>query len=201
MAAMRGSLFVLVIIASMRAVAEGAASHESPAISAAPEGVWCFDVSQTGPVTHVLTGDLRARGASLWYSRSHDGGYRWTNPVRVDAGLPAPQPSNAEHARIAWSGDRLLAVWRVDGMRSVMAVSPDNGRTWRREDPPNGDVNTKHDSPVVPDREPALVHSSDMARAPDGMLAAVWQEPGGRDLPSFLPCPPTMAKRGRLQGG
>lgn len=184
MSASRTFVLMLFVITTMRAFAQGTASHGDGASTAPAEGAWCFSVARTADAIHVLTGDARARGASLWYSRSHDGGYRWTQPVRVDAGLAAPQPLSKDgHARLLSRGGRLLAVWPVDGITSATAVSADGGHRWRRQDPTEESLSAGSDGSVASVRKPVswpvLARSLDFARAPDGMLAAVWEERNG----------------------
>ena len=223
---MKISLSVFIVIASAGAFAQGATSHDSPAHPAPVEGVWCFDIVQSGNAIHVLTGDLRAQKATLWYSRSHDGGYRWSGSAHVDTALSAPQPSLlSDHARIGARGDRLLAAWSVGGAgagENAAVSSLDGGRSWRKYDPADSGLSTRRGGAVVAGRDAGSLHAlgrpaidggtglhyrasadggktwrqpvklggdnarnPDLVRAPDGMLAAAWEEVSGPDSTIF----------------
>ena len=219
---------LIVAAASPLAGAQGASLHPDRvrAHGAPIQGVWCFDAVQSGNAIHVLTGDFRAEKASLWYSRSDDGGYRWRRSFRVDAGLPAPQPSmSADHARLGTYGERLHAAWRTGPADAspTFAVSSDAGRTWRAgSNPTDEGLRTRRADATAPGREPGALHAlsvtavegaaglyyrasddagrtwpraaklagadarnPDLVRAPDGMLAGVWEETSGPESTIF----------------
>ena len=115
-------------------VAQGAIAHDHK-----PQpGVASLDVYRDGAAIHLLLGENRADGPSLWHRRSPDDGRTWSEPVRVDIGLaPARHLKRGDDAQVAASGDRLLALWGIAGtgwMGSgpfASAISMDGGKTWR----------------------------------------------------------------------
>ena len=208
--------------------APGAAAQD--AHPAPVDGAWCFDVIQVGSAIHIVTGDLHSQKASLWYSRSEDGGYRWVGSARVDRRLPEPQPLMLEdHARLVARGRELIAAWSiarpagVTGPPAFVVISSDNGRRWRAGgDAADPAVNTRRAQSVVAGRAAGQWHAlaratvedtrglyysasddhgkswgpafkltggavgdSDLVRAPDGMLAAVWAEASGAESTIF----------------
>lgn len=149
MPALKVSIVLLIVLASARSFGQEPVAQEAAAHPAPVEGVWCFDVVGSVDAIHVLTGDLHAQTTSVWYSRSHDGGQRWTGSVRVDTGLPAPQPSLLrDHARIAANPDRLLVMWPGLGGIAV-AASMDGGRSWQRETVADGELGTRRSGAIV----------------------------------------------------
>ena len=228
MSVARALLCALTAAANPLAGAQDAGLHPGrvQAHGAPVQGVWCFDAVRSGDAIHVLTGDVRTGKASLWYSRSHDGGYRWGRSYRVDAGFPAPQPSmSADHARLGAYEDRLHAVWSTGAANAspALAVSSDAGLTWRAaSNSPDEGLGARRAGAAVPGRETGSLHAlllttlegaaglyyrasadagktwrqavklaganarnPDLVRAPDGMLAAVWEEATGPESTIF----------------
>ena len=127
------------------AVPHGAHQHSSGTSGKAKRevirsGIESLDVSQSGPILHLLLGryDSGHQSPALEHRSSHDGGGTWSAPVRVDTGATAPhQPHRGQDAQLAASGDRLVAVWTASGTgfmgRGPMAtaISDNGGKTWR----------------------------------------------------------------------
>jgi hypothetical protein len=103
------------------------------------QGVVSLDVAADGDRVHLL---LATRGAgtspALSYLTSRDGGEKWSDPVIVGAGQPAPEPAHrGMDAQIAARGDRVAVVWTTEGKEDrfgrgpmASAYSSDGGKTW-----------------------------------------------------------------------
>ena len=131
----------------------GAAEHKAGSHHGhAPlRGVQSLDVCADGDRVHLLLGEYREGEAApaLLYRRSEDGGATWSEPVRVDAGLPAPHAARrGMDAQIAGAGDQLVAVWMTRGTGMfdsgpmVTARSQDGGKTWQPGPNPADDNST-----------------------------------------------------------
>jgi hypothetical protein len=128
--------------------APGGASHHGHAVRA---GVHSLDVWADGTSRlHLLLGEYRGGKPVLLHLRSDDGGAHWSQPTRVDEGLPpAHSPQRGMDAQIAATGDDLVAVWMSPGTDAwgggpmATALSSDGGRTWRRGPNPADDGSTE----------------------------------------------------------
>jgi hypothetical protein len=125
-----------------------AAEHAHADASHAAHDVLSVDVYAAGETIDLLTAETMSPNGvpSLWYRRSVDGGRSWSNPVRVDAGMPvAHEPHRSNDPQVASDGQRVIAVWASAGrgFRSsgamVTALSNDGGKTWRRGPNPSDD--------------------------------------------------------------
>jgi hypothetical protein len=139
---------VVVVLEASAVVSAVAAEHVHSDRPSGARDVLGVDVYATGDTVDLLTAESTgANGApTLWYRRSGDGGRSWSNPVRVDAGMPtAHEPHRSNDPQIASDGQRVIAVWASAGrgFRSsgamVTALSNDGGRTWRRGPNPSDD--------------------------------------------------------------
>ena len=135
----------------------GEAAHP-PMDAGVARGVLSLDVYANGNTVDVLTGERSAAAApaTLWHRRSIDGGINWSQPARVDEGLPTPhEPQRSNDPQIAADGRNLIAVWGSAGRGfrgagpMVAAVSSDGGRTWRRGANPADD--DRHDGHAFSD--------------------------------------------------
>lgn len=131
-------------------------SHASPPAGhghahAPKPGVQSLDVYSARSVIHLLTGEtpVGAQIPHLKAQRSNDGGATWTEPVRIDAGLPSPH--NARRGmdpQIAASGNNAVAAWMTKGTGLfdsgpiVTVISKDGGRTWTAGPNPADDGST-----------------------------------------------------------
>ncbi len=123
------------------------AHHEHAAAS----GVRSLDVDADGSRLHLLTGEF-AEGTerpALLYRHSEDGGARWAQPARVDAGMPLPfSLHRGMDAQLAAADDRLVAVWMTAGTDQwgsgpmATSLSDDGGKTWRAGPNPADDGST-----------------------------------------------------------
>jgi hypothetical protein len=114
----------------------------------AADGVQALDVYAEGNRIHLLVAVAREGTSVLLHSRS-DGGAAWSEPVRVDAGLPpAHSPHRGADPQIAAIGDDIVAVWMSPGTDKwgggpmATALSSDGGRTWRAGPNPADDGST-----------------------------------------------------------
>lgn len=117
----------------------------------AARGVVSLDVYASGKTLHLLTGEFREGNprATLVHRRSEDGGGTWSEPVPVDAGLPAAHsPHRGNDPQIAAAGDTLVAVWMSKGTGlfdsgpMATALSRDGGQSWRPGPNPADDGST-----------------------------------------------------------
>jgi hypothetical protein len=158
--ALRAGLLALTFFAG-GAVAATPTARESAhahADAGTARSVLSMDVYATGDTVDVLTGERTAANApaSLWHRRSIDGGKSWSQPVRVDEGLPTPhEPHRSNDPQIASDGRNILAVWGSAGRGfrgsgpMVAALSNDGGKTWRRVANPADD--DRHDGHAFSD--------------------------------------------------
>ncbi|MES2564856.1 MAG: sialidase family protein, partial [Pseudomonadota bacterium] len=147
-AVMGAALLALAVVAARPAPA---AQHAHTDATSA-RTVLSLDVYATGATVDLLTAEATGRGnaPALWYRRSPDAGRSWSEPVRVDAGMPAPHhPHRSNDPQVASDGRQVIAVWAGvgRGFRSsgpmVTALSNDGGRTWKRG--PNPADDDRHD--------------------------------------------------------
>jgi hypothetical protein len=113
------------------------------------EGVQALDVYADAARVHILVAVAKDGAPVLLHSRSDDGGNAWSEPVRVDTGLPpAHAPHRGMDPQIAASGDHLIAVWMSPGTDKwgggpmATALSHDGGRTWSAGPNPADDGST-----------------------------------------------------------
>src|SRR6478736_5112126 len=81
-------------------------------------GVQSLDVYANGTAIDRLTGESAPsdNGWQVMHARSIDGGANWTEPVRVDHGLPPPHSLHrGMDAQLASAGDRIIAAWTKAG--------------------------------------------------------------------------------------
>lgn len=132
----------------VRAAEHKAGSHHG---HAPLRGMQSLDVFTDGDRLHLLLGEYREgeKNPALLYLRSEDGGVSWSQPVRVDTGLPAPHAARrGMDAQIAGAGDQLVAVWMTRGTGMfdsgpmVTARSQDGGKTWQSGPNPADDGST-----------------------------------------------------------
>ena len=114
--------------------------------------VLSVDVYASGDTVDLLTAENAGANAApaLWYRRSVDGGKSWSQPARVDEGMPIPhRPHRSNDPQVASSGTRVIAVWGSAGRGfkssgpMVTALSNDGGKTWKRG--PNPADDNRHD--------------------------------------------------------
>ncbi|HEV7802941.1 MAG TPA: sialidase family protein [Burkholderiales bacterium] len=128
------------------------ATHEAPAHdharAAQGPSVTSLDVYARGDTVDLLTGETNGADSAttLWHRQSRDGGKSWSNPTRVDTGLPsARRPHRGNDAQIASDGRHVIAAWTTAGRgwlgsgALITAYSADAGKTWRRGGTPAGD--------------------------------------------------------------
>jgi hypothetical protein len=136
---------------------QGEAAH-AHTDAGAGRSVLSLDVYANGNTVDVLTGERSAAGApaTLWHRRSIDGGIKWSQAVRVDAGLPIPhEPHRSNDPQIASDGRNVVVVWGSAGRGfrgsgpMVTAVSSDGGKTWHRGANPADD--DRHDGHAFSD--------------------------------------------------
>jgi hypothetical protein len=152
------------VVLALQGAADGAAPaaprEESAHVhgdTSAVRSVLSLDVYATGDTVDVLTGEnTGGQAATLWHRRSIDGGKSWSQPVRVDAGLPTPhQPHRSNDPQIAADPRHIIAVWGSAGRgfrgsgALVSAISHDAGKTWRRGANPADD--DRHDGHAFAD--------------------------------------------------
>jgi hypothetical protein len=87
--------------------------------------------------------------AGVFHQHSSDGGGTWSEPVRVDHGMPPPySPHRGMDPQIAAAGAKLIAVWTTAGTDAwgsgpmATALSHDGGRTWHAGPNPADDHST-----------------------------------------------------------
>ena len=166
---------VVMLIAGARvSIAADDAAHAGHKTSAKkPAGVVSLDVyAETPSRLHLLIVERPGAGGSPVprYMRSEDGGERWTTPVTVGEGQPAPEPvKRGNDAQIVAAGDRLLAVWTTGAATKMgrgplaASASRDGGRTWTAAASPS-------DAPPGP-----IDHAfADLAADEAGNFHAVW---------------------------
>lgn len=112
-----------------------ASAHQREQVK--PHGVMSVDIQQQGAKVHLLLGQQQGDDKSLWYQSSLDHGQTWSQPVLIKDKIKA-KFSRGNDARLAVSGDNLVAVWMSwkDGVRfnagpMQMARSEDGGQTWQ----------------------------------------------------------------------
>jgi hypothetical protein len=136
------------ILAFAGLFATAASAHESaPAVP----GVQSLDVCRNGAQLVLLTGeaDTEKSPAMLKVRVSKDDGLTWSDPVRVDAGCPAPVGLHrGMDAQIAAHGDHFAAVWQQAGTDPwgggpmATSISSDGGKTWKPGPNPADDQST-----------------------------------------------------------
>lgn len=123
-------------------------AHES---TPATVGVQSLDVCRNGSQLVLLTGEAAtAEAAAILNVRlSADDGQTWSDPVRVDAGCPAPVGLHrGMDAQVAAHGDHFVAVWQQAGTDPwgggpmATATSSDGGKTWKPGPNPADDQST-----------------------------------------------------------
>jgi len=104
---------------------------------AKPQGVLSVDIQQQGDTVHLLLGKQQGDDKSFWYQASLDQGQTWSQPVLIKDKVKA-KFSRGNDARLAVSGDTLVAVWmswkdnvRFNAGPMQMARSSDGGQTWQ----------------------------------------------------------------------
>lgn len=141
-------------------ISSGFAENKAPAHHghAVANGVRTLDVFREsggdGKTLDLLTGETPKdkETPQLLYRHSVDAGADWTEPVRVDDGMPAPFALNrGMDAQIAAAGRHLIAVWMTAGSDRwgsgpmATALSEDGGKTWTAGPNPADDgSNTGH---------------------------------------------------------
>jgi len=121
------------------AVKEGEHNHRAQKMPPKPNGVISLDVVEKNGKIYLLLGEREDEAQSLVLQASRDGGKSWSQPVAVDAGQTfAPLLTRSNDARLAVSGNNLLAFWTsfkeaAPFGRGPMAVaySADGGQHWQ----------------------------------------------------------------------
>jgi hypothetical protein len=144
-------LLAAVLFAASGASAQHAHHQQGAKPAVAIGGVNSLDVYRDGKTIHILVGEVEGEKATLWHSRSADG-KDFTEPVRVDAGMPAPRAfRRGDDAQVAARGNIVFALWTVPGTGwggsgpFAVAISRDGGKTWARgASPSDSGLTTGH---------------------------------------------------------
>ncbi len=136
----------------------------------AATGLCSLDVFENNGTLHLLYGTRGAAGAvPLMYQQSADNGNSWSDPVRVDATLPAANGVRfGMDPQVTAHNDHVLVVWQTAGdgfMGSgplTAARSDDGGRSWQSAPNPADDNSTSGHGFV------------DIISDADGQFSLVW---------------------------
>ena len=170
-------------------------------------GASSFDVLLVGNAIHLLIVDVGDRSTLLSHARSDDGGYRWSPPVRVPSGLPPGDQvrltSKGDELIARWRSGSASSLdggrtWRAAARVDAQAIEP------RRAAVPGAYPGTRHalrrmandgvtELQYIASADDGKtwwiaiklargdIRSSDLVRAADGMLAAVWEQGAGTE--------------------
>lgn len=120
------------------------ADHSKHKMPPKPDGVISLDIVEKKNMIYLLLGLNEKGKQSVVLKTSGDSGKTWSNPVAVDAGQTLePSLARSNDARLAVSGDHLLAFWtsyKEGASHSagpmVIARSIDGGQHWQPSSSP-----------------------------------------------------------------